>query len=84
VSINHSDIKRSEIKIVNGDKWKFDFRENGYVIVSAIKREVVKKKEVVSWQRYLHAPDLESCLQYVYTTYNGGCDILKYEELESA
>lgn len=85
MSQRRTDIKRSDIKLINGDKWRFDFRENGYVIVSGYEgggQTGKKKKEVPKWRPYLHAPDLESCLQYVFNTYNGSCEYLKYEELE--
>ncbi len=78
------DIKVTEIKIVHGDKWRFDFRENGYTIVSKLRKTIRGKKEIVDWQRYLHAPDLQSCLQYIYTVYDGKCGILKYDDLKDA
>ena len=85
--MDYIDIKKTEVKIVNGDKWQFQFRENGYVIVSMYrggKGEGKKGKDVKShWQRYLHGVNLEACLQYVYSSYNGNCEFLKYEELES-
>ncbi len=79
-----NDIRKSEIKIIHGDKWRFEFRENGYVVVSKLRRTIKGKNEVVDWQRYLHAPDLQSCLQYVYVTYDGKCGVLKYDDLEDA
>lgn len=80
------DIRKSEIKIINKEKWKFDFRENGYVIVSRYSGGQVtdKKKQNPHWEKYLHAHNLESCLQYVYTSYAGQCPVLRYDELESA
>lgn len=82
------DIKKSEIKRVRNQKWKFDFRENGYVVLSLmitkIERKAKKEIEVVEWQRQLHAPDLESTLNYVFKFNRGKCGYLVYEELESA
>jgi len=72
------DVKISEYKIINGDNWRFDHRENGYIIVS----KVIIKNNEASWQPYLHAVSLEACLQYVFTHYDGKCGILEYEELQ--
>lgn len=76
------DIKKSEIKIVNGDKWRFDFRENGWVVLRKMRKDFLKKKEVVSWDMQLHGVDVESCLQYIFSYYNGNINPLKYEELQ--
>ena len=80
----YNDIIKTEVKIINGDKWQFEFRENGYCIVSAFRVTQAKGKDVISWQRYLHGVSVESCLQYVYSTYNGDVGFLEYDELESA
>ena len=84
MSIQHNNIRKSEIKLINGNKWKFDFRENGYVIVSDINTVTVGKKDEVKWRVGLHGINIEACLQYIFTTYNGKCGILKYDELEDA
>lgn len=82
--IDYKDIKKSEIKIINGEKWRFLFRENGYVIVERLVFGLNGKKENIHWQRYLHGVNLESCLQYIFTVYNGSCGVLKYDDLKSA
>lgn len=79
-----TDIKKTEVKKVNGTKWQFQFRENGYVILSMCS-EIEKGKDfVVKWQNQLHAVDINACMQYIHADSNGKCDFLKYEDLESA
>lgn len=81
------DIKKSEIKKVKDQKWKFDFRENGFVVLSLMKTTMKKLKKVdtvvVGWEMQLHAVDLESTLNYIYKFNRGKCGYLNYEELES-
>ena len=72
------DITKSEIKRINKDNWRFDFRENGYIVVS----KVGVANNEVSWQPYLHAVSLGACLQYIFKHYDGECGVLNYEELE--
>ena len=82
------DIKKTEIKRINKAKWRFDFRENGYVIVSAYmsgKGEGKNGKDCKShWQKYLHAVDLDACLSYVYIVNGGKGKPYNYDELEDA
>lgn len=80
--IERDDIRKTDIKLINGDKWKFDFRENGYVIVSDITTIKKGTKDEVVWRVGLHGTNLESCLQYVWTTYNGNVEAIDYKELE--
>ena len=82
--LERNDIKKTEIKLINGDKWKFDFRENGYVIVSDITTVKKGKKDEIVWRVGLHATNLESCLQYIWTSYNGKIKPIDYKELEDA
>ena len=78
------DIIKTEVKKVNGTKWQFQFRENGYVILSMYS-EVKKGKEyVVNWKSQLHAVDINACMQYIHADSNGKCEFLNYEDLESA
>ena len=77
-------IRKSETKFIQGDKWKFDFRENGYVVVS--KCEKIKNSEGIEnviWRMYFHGVDLEACMQYLFVKY-GELKILHYDELEIA
>ncbi len=76
--INPTDIRKKEVKIVDGDKWRFSHRENGYIILEKYKVENNK----VKWSMQLHATSMESALQYIYQNYKGKCGILSYEELE--
>jgi len=73
-----NDIRKTEIKSVHGQKWRFLFRENGYVIAQV---PVMVKKDLV-WKTQIHAVDLGSALQYIWSTFNGKIDRLKYEDLE--
>ena len=82
--MDYDDIRKSEIKLVNNDKWRFDFRENGWVVLKKMSKIIVKKKEEVTWQTQLHGVDKESCLQYIYSYYNGNIKPLVYEEMEVA
>lgn len=77
------DIKKTEVKKVKNDKWQFKFRENGYVILSLATTKIVKKKQVLVWMMHLHGTNLESCLQYVWKSYNGNIKPIKYEDLET-
>ena len=78
------DIKRTDTKLIQGDKWRFDFRENGYVIVSKCEKITNSEgKENVIWRMYFHGVDLEACMQYLFVKY-GELKILHYDELEIA
>ena len=77
------DIRKSEVKLIGTDKWKFDFRENGYVIVSSLVRTTKGKKEEVKWSVGLHGVSIDACLQYVYSDYRGKCGVLDYDKLET-
>ena len=72
-----NDIKKSEIKTIENQKWKFDHRENGYVILSLMSTE----KEKVKWSMQLHAVDIEACLNYIFKYYRGRCGYLTYNDL---
>lgn len=78
------DVKITEVKRVNGTKWQFQFRENGYVILSMYSEIKKGTKYVPHWQSQLHAINIEACMQYIYKENNGSCDYLNYEDLESA
>lgn len=82
--LDYLDIKKTEVKKIHGTKWQFQFRENGYVVISMC--EQVKKKEVVTivWKRHFHGVDVGSCLQYIYASNNHKGEYLNYDELESA
>ena len=77
------DVRKTEYKIIHGEKWRFQFRENGYVIVSDITTVKKGKKDVVIWRTGLHGTNLEACLQYVFSSFNGKAKFLQYDELES-
>jgi len=86
--IKYDDVIKEEIKVINGENWRFLFRYNGYVIVERevkdMKSKGKKQIEKKHWQRYLHGVNLESCLQYIYTVYDGSCGVLDYDNLKSA
>ena len=77
--MKYDDIIKTEIKKIHGDKWRFMFRENGYVIL-----EKFRQGEKLEWYTHLHGVSLDACVQYVYQAYNGHCGVLIYDELEDA
>ena len=81
---NLEDVKKTEVKKINGTKWQFQFRENGYVVLSMYSEIKKGTKLVPHWQSHLHAVNIDACMQYIYKANNGKCDYLNYEDLESA
>ncbi len=75
------DIKKEVIKIIYGEKWKFSFKESGWVVLSA---STVDKDNNIKWQTYIQAIDLESCLQYVFSYNRSRGEFLVFDELEDA
>ena len=76
------DINHSDIKIIQEDRWKFDFRENGYVIISICSINIDENnKEVIDWTMMFHGVDLHTCIAYIFKYY-GENKIIHYEELE--
>lgn len=85
---NPTDIEKVEVKKVKHDYWQFTFRKNGYVIIKSridttTKEERKKGKKSFKWYMHLHGVDVETCLQYIFKSYNGSCDVLIYDELET-
>ena len=76
------DIRKSEYKTIHDDKWRFDFRENGYVIISigTITKEE-NDKEVIKWTMRFHGVDLHTCITYIFKYY-GEKKLIHYEDLE--
>ena len=72
------DIVKSEIKLICEKKWRFDFRDNGYVKVINITDCPDAKIH------FLHAPDIESCLSFVYSNCSNCGDYVPYDQLENA
>ena len=75
------DIKSEAIKKVYGSKYRFIFLNSGWVVLQAISHG---KNNNVSWSTQIKAIDLESALQYLWTTENKRGDPLVFEELEDA
>ena len=75
-------IIKTEIKTVLNQKWKFEFRDNGYVILSLLSKSMEKQKEVAKSTMQLHGVDLESCLNYIFKYNRGRCGYLVYDEME--
>ncbi len=72
------DIRKKEVKLICGDKWRFSHRENGYIILEKYKLE----KDKPRWVMQIHAVSMESALQYVEQNYNGQCVVSSYDELK--
>lgn len=81
---DYYDVKKTEVKIINGTKWQFEFRENGYVILSMYSEIKEGKAFVPHWQSQLHAVDVSACMQYVYVANNRKGEFLNYDDIEVA
>lgn len=86
--MKHEEGNKEEIKLIDGDKWKFEFRPNGYIKVFKIqdtttKDEARKGKKSFKWYQHFHGVGLDSCMQYIFKYYNGKCGVLVYEDLKN-
>lgn len=77
---DRTDIRKTVFKLFKGDKWRFDFRENGYVILSTVSASG-KNKDVLKWVSQFHGIDLDSCLKYLASSYRMVNAVI-YEDME--
>ena len=82
---DYDDIKKSDIKIINNDNWRFDFRENGYVVIYIYKNGFVKdsnnESKVAHWMMKFHGVDLHTCIAYIFKYY-GEKKLIHYDDLD--
>ena len=79
LKVKNQDIRKTEIVKVYGIRWRFLFRENGYVIIQTISSKASKK---IEWVTQLHGISVDACLQYIWTANGSKGEPLQYENLE--
>jgi len=72
------DVKSETIKKIYGSKYKFVFLNSGWIVLQSITHD---KNNKVSWSTQIKTVDLESSLQYLWTTNRKQGDPLVWEDL---